>query len=103
MKDRKELSCDIYRHLLAESIAAVNKRNLEDAESRLKRAIALDYTRPDAFNILGIIMEIRSDIPRAQSYYRAALSLDPTYTPARDNLDRSVGFRKISQWNLGEE
>jgi len=63
------------------------------AIEHLRRAIALEPGRAEAFNLLGVLMEVRGDRLEAQKNYRAALSLDPGYKPALDNLERSTTWK----------
>ncbi len=70
-----------------ERIAA---RRFPAAWADLSRAVGLDPERPDAFNLLGVLKEIRGDRLGAQTLWRVSLDLDPRYTPARDNLARST-------------
>ena len=74
----------------------VGDRHFDAAIEHVRKAISLDPARPDAFNLLGALMEIQHNVLDAQKYYRAALDLDPTYKPAKDNLDRST------RWHRGE-
>ena len=74
----------------------VGDRHFNAATEHVRKAISLDPARPEAFNLLGALMEIHHDVLEAQKYYRAALDLDPTYKPAKDNLDRST------RWQRGE-
>jgi DNA-binding response OmpR family regulator len=68
-------------------------RHFDAAVEHVHKAISLDPKRPDAFNLLGALMEIRGDRLEAQKNYRAALSLDPSYEPAIKNLQRSTEMR----------
>jgi hypothetical protein len=43
--------------------------------------------------MLGVLFEIKDNIPEAQKNYRTALDLDPTYKPAKQNLKRSTKGR----------
>ncbi len=61
-------------------------------EDYLKKAVAMGVDKPEPHNLLGVIAEYKGDIERAQKHYRAALALDPTYTPARANLERSASY-----------
>lgn len=65
-------------------------RHFDAAVEHARKAISLDHTRPEAFNLLGALMEVRHNFLEAHKYYRAALELDPTYKPAIDNLSRST-------------
>jgi len=68
----------------------VGDRHFAAAVEHVRKAISLDPSRPEAFNLLGALMEVQHNILKAQKYYRAALDLDPTYKPAKDNLERST-------------
>jgi DNA-binding response OmpR family regulator len=68
----------------------IGDRHFDAAVERVRKAISLDPGRPEAFNLLGALMEIRGDRIEAQKNYRAALSLDPSYEPAIKNLQRST-------------
>jgi DNA-binding response OmpR family regulator len=74
----------------------VGDRHFDAAIEHVRKAISLDPGRPEAFNLLGALMEIRGDRIEAQKNYRAALSLDPSYEPAIKNLQRSTNGR----WRL---
>jgi FixJ family two-component response regulator len=52
------------------------------------KAIFLDPARPEAFNLLGALWEVQGNRQEADKNYRAALTLDPTYKPAQQNLQR---------------
>ena len=69
---------------------SVGDRHFEAALEHVRKAISLDPNRPEAFNLLGALMEIQGDRMEAQKNYRAALSLDPSYIPALENLRRST-------------
>jgi DNA-binding response OmpR family regulator len=72
----------------------VADRHFDAAVDHARKAISLDHTRPEAFNLLGALMEIRHNVLEAHKYYRAALELDPTYKPAMDNLNRSTKWHR---------
>lgn len=80
-----------YARCLDEARRAIGERRLETAIAFVRQAVGLDPTRPEAFNLLGAAVHLRGQRFKAQDYFRAALALDPTYGPARDNLERSVG------------
>ena len=43
-------------------------------------------------NLMGIIAESRNDHVQAMKHFRAAWALDPTYRPARINMERYGSF-----------
>ena len=83
----------------------IGDRHFDAAVEHVRRAIYIDPSRPEAFNLLGALMEIHGDRIEAQKNYRAALSLDASYEPAIKNLQRSTNgrWRQRGGIVLGEE
>ena len=81
---------------------SVGHRHFAAAVEHLRKAIFLDPARPEAFNLLGALLEIQGDRVEAQKNYRAALSLDPSYEPAIKNLQRSTEWKPKGAIILGE-
>jgi FixJ family two-component response regulator len=69
----------------------LSQRHVDAAIVHLKKAIAIAPNRPEAFNLLGAIYELRGDMHEALNNYRAAWNFDPTYEPARQNIERAAG------------
>lgn len=82
-----------YEQELAYAKSCIVARQLDKATEHLQRAVAGDPAKPEAFNLLGVLFELRNDIRSAQRMYRAALALDPTYRPAAENLHRTTQMR----------
>jgi Flp pilus assembly protein TadD len=68
----------------------LSERHVDAAIEHLRKAISISPERPEAYNLLGAIHEIRHEIPEAVNNYRAALSYDATYEPSRLNLARAT-------------
>ena len=64
------------------------KRDFKQAIAKVKQAIGLDPSQPNAFDFLGQLQETLGDFDSAIKNYRVAISLDPTYQPAKAHLDR---------------
>jgi Tfp pilus assembly protein PilF len=75
----------------------------EAALEYIKKAISMDPSHAEAFNLMGILHEIQGDVLEANKNYRAALALDPTYKPAAHNLDRALRERGKETIAWGEE
>jgi DNA-binding NtrC family response regulator len=67
-----------------------SKRQFDKAIAHAKQAIGFDPSQPDGFNLLGELQEVQGERLEALKNYRVALDLDPTYKPARKNLDRAT-------------
>ncbi len=81
----------------------IGDRAFDAARRHLRQAIAADASKPEAFNILGVLLEVDGDKLEAQKNYRAALALDPAYGPADENLSRTVGLTRGSGIILGKD
>lgn len=83
---------------------SIGDRHFDAAVEHVHHAIFIDPGRPEAFNLLGALMEIKGDRIEAQKNYRTALSLDPSYEPAIKNLQKSTEgkWRQTGTILLGE-
>lgn len=81
----------------------ISDRNFSKAREAARNAVAADPERPEAYNLLGALLEIKGDRLKAQKYYRAALDMDPTYHPAKANLKRTTTSNKLGEIELGSE
>ena len=79
-----------YQSSLKSAKKLARKRQFEKAIAQTQKAIGLDPANPEAFDFLGQLQETLGDFDNARKSYRAAISLDPTYQPAKDNLDRAT-------------
>lgn len=79
-----------YEHCLVEAKRAIAENQLGTSIAYIRKAVGLDPTRPEAFNLLGAAVHLSGQRYKAQDYFRAAIALDPTYKPAHENLERSV-------------
>ncbi|MFQ5577348.1 MAG: response regulator [Anaerolineae bacterium] len=82
-----------YQDHLQQAKLAAGRRQFNAALEHAKKAIGLDPARPEAFNLLGALHEIDGNRHQALINYRIALDLDPTYQPARHNLNHLEGDR----------
>jgi len=79
-----------YEHCLAEARRSIAANQLGAGIAYICKAVGLDPTRPEAFNLLGAAVHLSGQRYKAQDYFRAAIALDPTYGPSQENLERSV-------------
>lgn len=77
-----------YQSCIELSKRCANERHFRAAAEHARRAAGLDPARPEAFNLLGVYAEVHGERLEAQKHYRAALELDPSFGPARHNLNR---------------
>jgi len=93
----KEKDYDSYLELAKK---CVTDEHYEAASEHIKKAISLDSSRPEAFNFLGALYEKQGDKLEGQKNYRTALSQDPTYKPAQDNLSRSTSSKPDAEQKI---
>jgi DNA-binding response OmpR family regulator len=91
-----------YRARIELAKRHVTDRRFEAAGETVRTAIAADPGQPEAYNLLGALLEIKGDWVEAQKFYRAALDIDPTFKPARANLERTTSWDKLGRIDLGE-
>ena len=96
-EERKDLSalCDSVKHLTHEGDLTKCEELIADAMGRYPHA-------PQPHNLMGVLYEIRNDHVGALKHFRAAWSLDPTYVPARHNLDNFASFYIKSKYAFDE-
>jgi CheY-like chemotaxis protein len=92
-----------YRSLIELTKRHISDRSFAAARETARKAIAVDPAQPEAYNLLGALLEIKRDWVEAQRFYRAALDIDPTFKPARENLDRTTSWNKFGKIDLGPD
>lgn len=65
----------------------IDVKDYEKCESMICSAMERYPHAPEPHNLIGILLEKRGDHLTAMKHFRAAWALDPTYVPARQNLD----------------
>lgn len=82
-KDNIELItlCNTVRNLIGE-------RKLHESEELIRQVMAKYPHAPEPHNLMGIQLENKGDHLTAMKHFRAAWALDPTYLPARYNLEQ---------------
>ena len=95
--EKKELAalCDSVKHLVGEGDLSTCEEIIADAMHRYPHA-------PQPHNLMGVLFEIRNDHDSAGKHFRAAWSLDPTYIPARYNLDNFASFDNQRKYAFDE-
>jgi DNA-binding response OmpR family regulator len=91
-----------YSSCLELAKRSVADRKFAVAIDHVRTAISLEPGRPEAFNLLGTLLEIDRNVPAAEECYREALKLDPSHRPAKENLERSARSRPQSE-TVGDE
>ncbi len=92
-----------YPSLIQLAKRHITDRSFANARETVRKAISTDPAHPEAYNLLGALLEIKGDGLDAQKFYRAALDIDPTFKPAQMNLDRTTSWNKFGKIDLGSD
>ena len=87
--------CDSVKQL-------VLKGDYYNCEKIIAAAMSRHPHAPQPHNLMGVLFEARDDHTSAMKHFRAAWSLDPTYYPARHNLDNLASFYIRSEYAFDE-
>jgi tetratricopeptide (TPR) repeat protein len=77
-----------FEKYITQAISSLKSGDLELAEENIKQAMAENPHSPAVHNLYGILEEFLKDDNLAHKHYRVAYTLDPTYKPAINNLER---------------
>jgi CheY-like chemotaxis protein len=80
----------------------ISRRDFAAAREHARQAVALDPARPEALNLNGALLEIDGQREEAARSYRAALAVDPTYKPAKENVNRLASRRDVEGIRIAE-
>ncbi|MDR3263964.1 MAG: hypothetical protein LBT30_06620 [Clostridiales bacterium] len=94
---RKELAllCCKVRTLMENNESGECEALIKDAMSKYPHA-------PEPHNLFGLLLEVQGDHLTAMKHFRAAWALDPTYIPARKNLEHFGNFCPSGSRSYGE-
>jgi len=98
----KERTVD-YRALIELAKRQITDRSFADARKTARKAIAADPGQPEAYNLLGALLEMDGKMFEAQKFYLAAMDIDPRFKPARANLKRTTSWKKSDNIDLGSD
>lgn len=93
-----------YAQRIERARARLRARDASGAEVHARAALALDASRGEALNLLGIAAGLRRETAVAANYFRAALAVDPTYVVAERNLQWAIeGRGPAGGYDLGDQ
>jgi len=79
-----------FRDAVERAITCIESRSLGQARRYARAAVTLDPSRPEGFNLLGVLAELGGRRSEARVQYRVANELAPGFRPAAENLTRLV-------------
>lgn len=79
-----------YKDYLDQARKSIAARKFSTAFVYVHKAIFVNADRPEAFNLLGGLYEVRDQRKEAVTNYQVAAKIDPAYLPAQKNLERTA-------------
>lgn len=76
----------------------VHAGKYQDSKKLIYDAMGTYPHAPEPHNLIGVLLEMEGDHSAAMNHFRAALALDPTYLPARQNLYSFGTFFSIGKY-----
>jgi DNA-binding response OmpR family regulator len=95
-----------YEDHVEEARQSLRDGHVTAALQHARSAINFDPTRPEAFNVMGIVSQVSGRIRDAHRYYDTALAIAPSYRPAlrnKENMAGVMGKPNLSAFDLGDE
>ena len=90
VEERSRVTALGYEAHLERARSLIRERRFETAGEHVREALAADESRPEAFNLAGVLAWLRTDRPEARKQWRLALAHDSAYGPAKRNLARAT-------------
>ncbi len=72
--------------------ALISEKKFSECDQLIKQAMSEFPHAPHPHNLMGIQLEKKGDHVMAMKHFRAAWALDPTYLPAKFNMDQYADF-----------
>ena len=95
-----------FSHSISQAVNCLQSFCYEKAYALILEAMKARPDAPQPHNLLGIYYELGGDVDLARRHYRAAYSLDPTYSPACRNLEQislALGNDRPRSFDFGEK
>ncbi|MBK6812053.1 MAG: tetratricopeptide repeat protein [Sandaracinaceae bacterium] len=92
-----------YVALIQQARDAFRSGDRVRAEHLAREALAHDPERAAAYNLLAAVREMHGRHDAAVDLLRAGLAVEPTYEPAKQNLDRLVSHPNRVGIQLGDD
>lgn len=88
MKNQNAFDNDKELHFLCSIVKKyIQNGEFSECKNIICQAMAKYPHAPEPHNLFGIVLEEQNDHDGAMKHFRAACDLDPTYLPAKHNLD----------------
>ena len=80
----------------------ISQHEMQESEKIITAAMSQYPHAAQPHNLMGILLEEQQEHSTAMKHFRAAWSLDPTYTPASENLSRFGNLYSTKKYAFDE-
>ena len=80
----------------------VQTKEFTEGMAELTGAMRLFPHAPEPHNLMGLLLECSGNKVLAMRHYRAAWALEPSYRPARQNIERCGGLSSKDKYAFDE-
>lgn len=80
----------------------IEHKEFKKCELLISKAMEKYPHAPQPHNLIGILLEMEGDHLTAMKHFRAAWALDPSYIPARYNMELFLSFSPKGQFAFDE-
>ncbi len=87
-----ESTNEMFVTQITQAASCLRSNDFEKAYDLIAEAMRMEPGAPQPHNLLGIWFELHGNGDKARRHYRAAYSLDPTFSPACKNLEQICTF-----------
>lgn len=88
MKSAAPIQQQKLTRLCRDAKLLIEEEKYEECKRLISNAMGTFPHAPQPHNLMGILLEQENDVLGAMRHFRSAWALDPTYLPARYNLNR---------------
>lgn len=92
-----------YDALINEVKRDIQSAHYHDGENKVALAMLENPHSAVPHNLMGILLEKKHNHTQAMKHFRAACDLDPTYIPAKNNLEEYGCFFSTGKCCYGNE
>ena len=92
MKNNDGIRCEALHKLCQDVRVLAAEGSYEACEELIRRAMEEYPHAPQPHNLMGVVLERTGNHICAMKHFRAAWALDPTYSPASQNLSNYGTF-----------
>ena len=68
----------------------INNKKYEEAQTLLEKAISMNPTQAELYDVLGILYQSQNNLEKARENFAKAISMKPDFVKAKFDLGRAI-------------